>query len=543
MSHPLWVFPRPLGAATTEGPCGTCPSLPTFSNGSQKGASYPCSTPQSEAESVAVPIATQTYRHSHPPAAHDLRLASQRAAFSMLRRHAVRAIVRASVLMAADMAVCGGARLLFRPIRTAVPGLDLLVPQGLLGGIQPFVAFALGLMVAGAYREGDRWRAWGRVFEGVALGAGLVLWSNLFTEDPGRTLLQWAIITLPLATLISASRTVISHGVRRKRQGSGRRERVLLIVPEDDHEFISQSLLFSDSGPFEISARLVLEDPGAYEGFTERMLGAMNGYHAETVVVGGYVSNEVWGRIVELADAAGCRLLSMAGHGGSLVTSLRQTSYRGIPVTEVTTPQLRFHQLLVKRVFDVLVACGLLVVLSPLLLILAAAIRATSRGPVLFRQERVGQGGRHFRIYKFRSMREDAEELLPELESASIYEDPRLFKVHFDPRVTRLGAFLRSSSLDELPQLINVLKGEMSLVGPRPPMPREVVLYEAHHYARFDVKPGMTGPWQVAGRNEIKDFEEVVLLERSYIRRWNLGKDLRILLETLPVVLFRRGAY
>jgi len=129
-----------------------------------------------------------------------------------------------------------------------------------------------------------------------------------------------------------------------------------------------------------------------------------------------------------------------------------------------------------------------------------------------------------------------------ELMAQSIYPDRRLFKIVRDPRLTRLGTWLRRTSLDELPQLFNVLKGEMSLVGPRPPIPSEVDLYEAHHYARFDVKPGMTGPWQVGGRNEIQDFERVVALETRYIRDWSLLLDLGILFRTLPVVFARRGA-
>ncbi|MGH7712878.1 MAG: sugar transferase, partial [Gemmatimonadaceae bacterium] len=130
-----------------------------------------------------------------------------------------------------------------------------------------------------------------------------------------------------------------------------------------------------------------------------------------------------------------------------------------------------------------------------------------------------------------------------ELLERSIYSDRRLFKIPNDPRITKVGRWLRRTSLDELPQLVNVLKGEMSLVGPRPPLPCEVELYEAHHYARFDVKPGITGPWQVAGRNEVTDFERVVTLETEYIRSWSILKDLVILLRTIPAVLEMRGAH
>jgi lipopolysaccharide/colanic/teichoic acid biosynthesis glycosyltransferase len=137
----------------------------------------------------------------------------------------------------------------------------------------------------------------------------------------------------------------------------------------------------------------------------------------------------------------------------------------------------------------------------------------------------------------------DAEAMREDLTLQSLYSDRRLFKVKDDPRVTTLGGFLRRTSLDELPQLWNSLVGNMSLVGPRPPLPSEVDLYEEHHYTRFDVKPGITGPWQVNGRNTITDFEEVIRLETDYIREWSLWKDLGILLRTIPAVLLMRGAH
>jgi len=170
-------------------------------------------------------------------------------------------------------------------------------------------------------------------------------------------------------------------------------------------------------------------------------------------------------------------------------------------------------------------------------------VKAASPGPMFFTQERVGQGGRKFRIIKFRTMVDGAEQRRDELLSRSLYSDGRLFKVPNDPRITPLGRWLRRTSIDELPQLVNVLRGEMSLVGPRPPLPSEVALYEEHHYARFDVKPGITGPWQVAGRNGVTSFEEVLGLERNYIRNWSVWADMRLLAATIPVVVRMRGAF
>jgi exopolysaccharide biosynthesis polyprenyl glycosylphosphotransferase len=212
------------------------------------------------------------------------------------------------------------------------------------------------------------------------------------------------------------------------------------------------------------------------------------------------------------------------------------------PLVELTTPTLRGGQLIVKRFVDLVGASVGLILATPILLVVAALVKLDSRGLVFFRQNRVGRGGRLFKIFKFRTMVAGAEEHRDELLEQSIYPDRRLFKIVRDPRTTRLGTWLRRTSLDELPQLFNVLKGEMSLVGPRPPIPSEVDLYEAHHYARFDVKPGITGPWQINGRNEVNDFEKVVALETQYIREWSLLGDIVILLKTVSVVLHMRGA-
>jgi lipopolysaccharide/colanic/teichoic acid biosynthesis glycosyltransferase len=177
------------------------------------------------------------------------------------------------------------------------------------------------------------------------------------------------------------------------------------------------------------------------------------------------------------------------------------------------------------------------------ILLVALAVRFTSKGPVLFRQVRVGLGGDVFTLLKFRTMVADAEARRSEVAAANQYATDPLFKLKRDPRLTTLGRFLRRSSLDEIPQLINVLRGEMSLVGPRPALPSEVSRYRPHHFVRFEVLPGITGPWQVGGRNAITDFEAVVRIEAAYIRGWSVWRDLSILARTVPAVLSMRGAY
>jgi lipopolysaccharide/colanic/teichoic acid biosynthesis glycosyltransferase len=194
-----------------------------------------------------------------------------------------------------------------------------------------------------------------------------------------------------------------------------------------------------------------------------------------------------------------------------------------------------------KRFLDIAgAAVGLLVTLL-LLPFAALAIRADSPGPILFTQERVGRHGRRFRILKFRTMHRWAEEQRVSLEPWNEMSGP-IFKMAGDPRVTRMGRLLRRFSLDELPQFWNVLKGEMSLVGTRPPTPEEVERYELWHYRRITIRPGMTGLWQVSRRAGVKDFDQIVALDLKYIDEWSLWLDLKILLRTLIVVLLGQGA-
>lgn len=195
----------------------------------------------------------------------------------------------------------------------------------------------------------------------------------------------------------------------------------------------------------------------------------------------------------------------------------------------------------IKRFIDIAGTIIGVTIISPILLIIALLIKLDSPGPILFKQKRMGRNGKEFDIYKFRTMYVDAEDRLKELIKFNETND-LMFKMFNDPRVTRVGKFLRKYSIDELPQLINVVQGDMSLVGFRPPIPREVENYKRWHYLRFKAMPGLTGPWQVNGRSSIKNFDKVVELEINYSFNWNLMKDFEILLKTVPVVLFGKDA-
>ena len=213
----------------------------------------------------------------------------------------------------------------------------------------------------------------------------------------------------------------------------------------------------------------------------------------------------------------------------------------GVPILHVDQIRLERGKALVKRTLDVAVASILLVLSSPLWFAAAVAVRVDSRGPLLFRQRRIGRDGQPFTMLKFRTMVEDAEQRLDEVAHLNEAEG-HFFKITDDPRVTPIGRRLRRWSIDELPQLINVLRGDMSMVGPRPPLPVEVQGYDPWHLRRLRVRPGVTGVWQVSGRSDVP-FDEAVRLDLFYIENWSVGYDLYLLARTVSAVLSRRGAW
>ena len=221
-------------------------------------------------------------------------------------------------------------------------------------------------------------------------------------------------------------------------------------------------------------------------------------------------------------------------------TTVRPTA--GLTLLHVDHPQLSGPRQVVKDLFDRCAAAFGLLALSPLLLTIAVAIRLSDSGPALFTQTRVGKGGETFKIYKFRTMVINAEALLRDVHQDNEIEGGVLFKMRRDPRITAVGAKLRKTSLDELPQLINVLKGEMSLVGPRPALPTEAAKYADHVRRRLVVKPGLTGMWQVNGRSELS-WDESVRLDLRYVENWSFALDMQILWKTISVMLHGSGAY
>jgi exopolysaccharide biosynthesis polyprenyl glycosylphosphotransferase len=245
--------------------------------------------------------------------------------------------------------------------------------------------------------------------------------------------------------------------------------------------------------------------------------------------------------LVEHANRAGVKVRLAPTTMDLLTQRAEYVPGQGVPLFELRPPVFAGLDWATKRVFDVVVSAGIVLVATPLWLLTALAVKLSSPGPVFYRDRRVGLGEREFGMFKFRSMHVDAGERQAGLEGANEASGP-LFKIKDDPRVTRVGRFLRRYSIDELPQILNVLRGEMSLVGPRPLPLRDFVMLEDWHRKRYLVLPGMTGLWQVSGRIELT-FDDLVRLDFYYLENWSIWLDISILAKTLPAVLQRRGAY
>ena len=282
-----------------------------------------------------------------------------------------------------------------------------------------------------------------------------------------------------------------------------------------------------------------------WSGLDETILDAVRVHRADAVIVapGPGIGQAELRRWSAWLQHEGVRLLVSPGLRDVAQHRLGTTTWGGMRLLDISPAPLRGPSRLLKELVDRVVGSLLLVLLAPLLGLLALLIRAESPGPALYRQTRVGRDGQPFTVYKLRSMCVDADQALSHLSADNESDrDGLLFKIRKDPRVTRLGSFLRRSSLDELPQLLNVARGDMSLVGPRPALPSEVRAYPPDVTRRLDVKPGLTGLWQVSGRSDLS-WEDTVRLDLQYVDNWSWPLDLRIAALTVRAVLSRRGAY
>ena len=285
--------------------------------------------------------------------------------------------------------------------------------------------------------------------------------------------------------------------------------------------------------------QLSLHDRPSVEGIVD----ACHRLGIETVIVSSNVplsTREIRHLSWQLTDQH-IRLVMETGLTDIAGPRIHMQQVAGLPLIHVATPKLSRSRALTKRLMDIALSAGALLVLSPVLLALALIVRTHDHGPAFFAQERVGQDGSRFKMLKFRSMRTDAEQVR-ELLTGQNEGHGLLFKLKEDPRITAPGTWMRRYSLDELPQFLNVLKGDMSLVGPRPPLPAEVDLYEEYVHRRMRVKPGITGLWQVSGRSDL-NWDQSVRLDLYYVENWSPIQDLLIMVRTVKAVLAKEGAY
>lgn len=406
----------------------------------------------------------------------------------------------------------------------------------------------LGLNLRGAYRAGDARRDGYRLGTGVLIGAGLL---SVLPPPIGQSLAFTTLFALgAIAALIVERRAVDAVVHQAYARGFGLRRALVVGRRAEVEELLGRIVPHKGSvRPAEDQVIVGYVSPDRQDkqalGSLAELAVVLDAEHVSELLVATSLPNEALAELVDLCFDRGVRLLVVP----SFVTSMQGSGWTELtrigrwPAYHVHPPRLELPALLLKRATDLVFAILGLVVTIPLMLIIGACIKLESRGPVFFRQRRVGLGGREFLMWKFRSMYHESESRREDIAHLNEYGDGRLFKMREDPRITRVGRLLRRFSLDELPQVFNILAGQMSFVGPRPPLPAEVQHYEQHHFVRLSVVPGLTGPWQVNGRNLIKDFEEVVRLERRYIETWSLRSDIEIILRTFGVVIEGKGAY
>jgi exopolysaccharide biosynthesis polyprenyl glycosylphosphotransferase len=409
------------------------------------------------------------------------------------------------------------------------------------------VAFSLGLYRI-SIRKSGREKVKIVLESSILLGLFLGFLSFALKLDLSRLLI--ALFMFYQAVLLSSVRLVTAAHSRRKShaQASTSRRNILILGNKararEMGDVISK---YTDWGLRILG--YVETKPAVNDGKNGDVLGNIsdlpqiieNNVVDEIVFVGSSLRDfEHLDEVLEICREQGINTRVAADIFPAKISNVSMEFLESVPLITFSTTPNHALALLVKRIMDIVISAVLLAILLPFLAIVGLLIKLTSKGPMLYRQVRCGLYGRKFVLYKFRSMRQGAEDILWEIRHLNEMDGP-VFKMRNDPRVTPLGRLLRKSSIDELPQLWNVLRGEMSLVGPRAPLPEEVKEYSRWQRRRLSVKPGITCLWQISGRNEI-DFHEWMKLDLLYIDEWSLLLDIKILLRTFPVVLIGRGA-
>ncbi len=485
---------------------------------------------------------------------HLTRLELRHRALALQRRRFWREVSYGGVMVAADILTLSAifALLGMLPLARLLPGVGLgegglpfvhgLIPQTPIALLRRVTSLVFCLVVTRSYDHTVREQLPTRIAAAMLLGLVLPRWPEVWSAA---ATWRWLLIGGVLGAVWTAL-TVQRRGLAQALKPIDPRRldpaHTLIVGPALEVERLARER--SEGGRTATPIFPISESwPSGTRESMQALYDAMADSAADTVVLVGALRDEALQAVMIASSSAGASVYATRREAFRQLNEPSFVLRRAQPLSLLSRPALVGSQLVLKRVVDVVGAVLGLLVLSPLMAGVALAVRLTSRGPVFFRQVRVGLGGEPFLMIKFRTMVLGAEHQQEELEGANVYSTEPLFKMANDPRTTSIGVFLRRSSLDELPQLLNVLRGEMSMVGPRPALPSEVARYQQHHFVRFEVLPGMTGPWQVSGRNAVRNFEDVVQLESSYIRGWTVWRDFVILLRTVPAVLSMKGAF
>lgn len=474
-------------------------------------------------------------------------------ALELQRRRFWREVTYGAVMLLADVLTLSAvfAVLGALPISDTLGGLGAdggsflrgLVPQTPIALARRVTLLVFALFVTRCYVHTERQQHTARIGGALLLGLVLPRWVDVWAASlTSRWLLLGIVIGLCWVAL-SLQRRGLARALSPidPRRHEANRTLVVGLANEVERAIGAESAEQNRPRPRAYAIDRAWPSSAA-EGMRQ-LSGALSDADADAVVLVGPVTDTALQAVIIGAASAGATVYASRRAAFHELDEPSFVLRRTDRLSLLSRPALVGSQLVAKRAVDFAGAFLGLIVLSPIFAVVALAVRLSSRGPVFFRQTRVGLGGDVFSMLKFRTMIADAEAQQAALASANVYSADPLFKLRNDPRMTPIGAFLRRSSLDELPQLLNVLRGEMSLVGPRPALPTEVSRYQQHHFVRFEVLPGMTGPWQVGGRNAIRNFEDVVKLEAAYIRGWTVWRDFWILLRTVPAVLSMRGAF
>jgi len=417
-----------------------------------------------------------------------------------------------------------------------------------LTGIILFFYWLDGMYVV---RRGRSWfDEFNSVFRGAFTGIATIIFFIFLTASPYYSRLIFFYAGVWILVLFGISRA-IERGVQQvlRRHGIGV-TRVLIIGAGEVGRTVMRNLVARPEYGYQVvgfvddSPERGSTDIGRFRalGGTERIPALVDEHAIDEVIIAlPWMAHRKILTIMGQCERRGVRAKVVPDLFQLSLSQVEMNDLSGVPLIGVREPSIRGRNLAIKRLVDVAASSLALVLLSPLLGLSALLIRLDSEGPVIFTQARVGRGGRLFTVYKFRTMRVGADLAVAELADRNEASGP-LFKMRDDPRRTRVGKWLRKASIDEMPQFWNVLRGDMSIVGPRPALPSEVERYQPWHRRRLEAAPGITGLWQVSGRSEVS-FDDMVLLDLYYIENWSPFLDLKIMLKTVPTVLMGRGAY